>query len=357
MITMISLDILYMQKPTSFAMKSTQLLSVVFSLIIFAGVSSSNAIFAESVENNQDMRHMLDRYCDMTDEEKQDFISEHDKAAEHVAKMDEYCVLDEDQRDAYIEEHKADYRMNHDKDMMMDKKHHMDFNRLCSMAESDRALEITDVAKLEKISKWCNMTPEEREDYKKEHHDELKDSDRMHDKMDKLHDKMMFSDLSPRLKEMIKSKHDISDERIDEIKMKYREKHGDKSDEKRAEIKMKFKEHMAKMKFKMSDERKSEIQERLAEMKAFKAELREKASEMTDEQKQQLREDFIEKAKDMQLAWISPRIQMTAGVDAADVECREGFSLVMKASNGVAMCIKADTALKMIDRGIVVPAN
>ena len=78
---------------------------------------------------------------------------------------------------------------------------------------------------------------------------------------------------------------------------------------------------------------------------------------MTDKEKQELRSEFIERAKDMQLAWINPRVQMTAGVDAAEVECREGFSLVMKASNGVAMCLKADTALKMIDRGIVVPAN
>jgi hypothetical protein len=58
----------------------------------------------------------------------------------------------------------------------------------------------------------------------------------------------------------------------------------------------------------------------------------------------------------MQLAWISPRHQMNAGVDAAEIECREGFSLVMKESNGVAMCLKADTALKMIERGIAVPA-
>ncbi len=76
---------------------------------------------------------------------------------------------------------------------------------------------------------------------------------------------------------------------------------------------------------------------------------------MTDKQKQELREEFIEKAKDMHLAWISPRTQMTAGVDAAEVECREGFSLVFKESNGVAMCLKADTALKMIDR-VVVPS-
>ena len=114
---------------------------------------------------------------------------------------------------------------------------------------------------------------------------------------------------------------------------------------------------MSSMTSKISDERRSVIQDRLAEMKDFKAELRERSSEMTDQEKQELRADFIEKAKDVQLAWISPRVQMTAGVDAADIECREGFSLVMKASNGVPMCLKADTALKMIEKGIAVPVN
>jgi len=154
---------------------------------------------------------------------------------------------------------------------------------------------------------------------------------------------------------MIMDKRDISDERHEEIRMKYEEKHGDLV-EKKTELKMKFDNHMKTMKYNISDERKSDIHDRLAEMKAFKAELREKSSELTDEEKQQLREDFIEQAKDMQLAWISPRTQMTAGIDAAEVQCREGFSLVMKASNGVAMCLKADTALKMMDRGIIVPA-
>jgi N-methylhydantoinase B/oxoprolinase/acetone carboxylase alpha subunit len=155
---------------------------------------------------------------------------------------------------------------------------------------------------------------------------------------------------------MIMEKHDISDERHDEIRMKYEEKHGDKGDKMRAELKIKFKDHMSRIEIKITAEQKSDIHTRIAEMKAFKADLRERASEMTDEEKQELRADFIEKAKDMQHAWISPRTQMTAGLDAADVECREGFSLVMKASNGVAMCLKADTALKMIDRGIVVPS-
>jgi len=57
--------------------------------------------------------------------------------------------------------------------------------------------------------------------------------------------------------------------------------------------------HMKEMKIKISDERKDSIRDRLAEMKAFKTELRERISDMTDEEKQHLREDFIEKAKDM----------------------------------------------------------
>jgi len=306
---------------------------------------------SDHMDYKKDMRKHLDRYCEMSDEDKRAFVAENDKAEDHVEKMNRYCTLDETDRINFIEEHKDEY-MKHMKAKMHDKKSdHMDYDRLCAMDDSERALEITDVAKLDRISDWCDMSTEEREDYKKEHHDE------MDDKKEKHHDKMVkFSEKSDRLKAMIMDKRDISDERADEIKMKFEAKHGEDSDKKRSEIKMKYKDHMLKMKFKMSDERKSDVHDRLAEMKAYKAELRENSSELSDEEKQQLREEFIEKAKDMQLAWISPRTQMTAGIDSAEVECREGFSLVMKASNGVAMCLKADSALKMIDRGIVVPA-
>ncbi len=308
-------------------------------------------------DHAHDMRAHLDRYCEMTDEDKKEYIAKHDKAADHVEKMDRYCSLDEDRKRDFISEHREEYKAHmkekmkdkmHDK--MANKKHHMNYDRLCAMSESDRAAEITDVAKLDRISDWCSMTPEQREDYKKKHHDGMKD--KMHDKIKA----MKLSDKSHRLKAMIMGHADISDERMQEIKMKYREKHGD-LDKKHSELKIKFKDHIKKMKYNMSDERRSMIHDRIAEMKAFKAELREKASGMSDEDKQQLREDFIEKAKDLQLAWITPRTQIAAGVDAAEVECREGYSLVLKSSNGVAMCLKADTALKMIDRGIAVPAN
>ena len=312
------------------------------------------------MDYKKDMREHLEKYCEMSDEDKRAFVAEHDKAEDYVEKMNRYCSLDEDDRMNFIEEHRDEYKA-HMKDKMTDKKH-MDYNRLCTMTSSDRAAEIDDSEKLNRISEWCEMTPEERKEYKMKHHDGMDrphDFDRMSDMAkDHMSDvaKTKLSDKSDRLKAMIMDKRDISDERHEEIRMKYEEKHGD-LDERKSELKMKFENHMRTMKIEISDERKSSIHDRVAEMKAFKAELRERSSELTDKEKQQLREEFIEKAKDMQLAWISPRTQMTAGVDATEVECREGFSLVMKASNGVAMCLKADSALKMIDRGIVVPAN
>ena len=321
------------------------------------------------MDYKKDMRGHLDRYCEMIDEDKRAFIAENDKAEDHVEKMNRYCTLDESDRVNFLEEHKDEY-MKHMKAKMHDKmtyKKHMDYDRLCELEPSDLAAEIDDSEKLDRISDWCEMTPDEREDYKMKHHDKVKDlcdgddcpmMDKKHEMKEKHHEKMeKFSDKSDRLKAMIMDKHDISDERHEEIRMKFEAKHGEDSEKKRSEIKMKYKDHVKHMKFKMSDERKSDVHDRLAEMKAYKAELREKSSDMSEQEKQQLREEFIEKAKSMQLAWISPRTQMTAGIDSAEVECREGYSLVMKASNGVAMCLKADSALKMIDRGIVVPAN
>ncbi len=365
------------------------------------------------MDYKKDMMKHLTNYCEMSDADRKAFVAENDKAEDHEEKMNGYCELDEDGKADFIEEHRDEY-IAHMKEKMNDgKKHHMDYSKMCELSESDRALKIDDPEKLERLSAWCEMTPEEKEDYKKEHHGdakmmnksqymenkkhhmdyskmcELSESDRAlkivdPEKLERLsawcemtpeekedykkehhgdakdekkHElKMHLSENSDSIKEMIMEKRDLSDERREEIKMKYIEKHGELTDERKSELKMKFMDHMKTIKHKISDERKSDIHDRLAEMKAFKAELREKASEMTDKEKQQLREEFIEKAKDMRLAWISPHTQMTAGVDAAEVQCREGHSLVMKESNGAAMCLKANTALKMIERGIVVPA-
>jgi len=48
---------------------------------------------------------------------------------------------------------------------------------------------------------------------------------------------------------------------------------------------------------------------------------------------------------------------VTAGIDAEEIECREGFNLVIKILNGVPICVKADSTLRMIENGFAVHAN
>lgn len=397
-------------------MKKTQLLSIVFSLIMITGVTAGNTVYAESdekpndikdrlanfcnmtdaekerfflnhpriaqfkdrlaniceqsederktsieafiaeiapeVKSDYNMADKLERYCEMSDADKETFLAEHDKT-DQKDRMDAYCALDESERDAYIAEHKTmvdEMQKRHEEI----RDHKAEYQRLCEMTADERASEITDAEKLTRISEWCEMTPEQREEYKKENHDAAMDfKEKRRDALERMKENR---DMSPRLRDMIMST-DVSPERMDELRAKYQERHGELSDEKREELKMKFREHMSSMSGKLTDEQKADIKARHAEMKALKAELREKSSILTDEEKQGLRAEFIEKAKDMRLAWISPRQQVTAGIDAGEIECREGFSLVMKTSNGLPMCLKANSALRMIENGFAVPAS
>ena len=396
-------------------MKKTQLLSVVFSLIMITGVTAGNtAAYAESDEKQNDLKDKLDNFCNMTDTEKEQFFLDHPKLAQfkdrlasiceqsedqreitieafieetieeksddNMAdklesycelsdadkeiflaefdkadlkdKLDAYCALDESGRATYIAEHQMlvdDMQKRHEEI----RDHKAEYQKFCQMTEDELAAEITDAEKLAKVSEWCEMTPEQKEEYKKEYHDAAMDFKEKH--RDALERMKENHDLSQRLRGMIMDS-DISQERMDELRAKYQEKHGD-LDEKREELKMKFKDHVSAMQGKLTDEQKADIKVRHVEMKALKVELREKSSILTDEEKQELRAEFIEKAKDMRLAWISPRLQVSAGIDAEEIECREGYSLVMKTSNGLPMCVKADSALRMIENGFAVPAN
>ena len=324
--------------------------------------------FDEREHHDYDIDDLLDRFCHATEEDKNKFFENYPRLVQFQDRLENYCDLSEDEQEviedlleknseirAHMDEYKKEHRMAVDEMKEKHKEiadHKKEYERYCKMTESELAESIDDLEKLEKISGWCDMTPEERDDYKKKHHDAAMDFKEKHHKaLEKMKEKM---EKSPRLKSLIMEKHDDED-REHEIKMKFESKHGD-AEKRKSEVKIKFKNHMAEMKIKMSEERKSAILDRVAEMKEFKMEMRENTSNLTDEEKQELRAEFVEKAKEIQLAWISPRTQITAGIDSTEVECREGFSLVLKESNGVPMCLKADTALVMIERGIAVPA-
>jgi len=125
-----STDILYIQKQKSFAMKGKQLLSIVFSVIMFIGVTAGSMAFAETDEYDdsydddsydidyvKDGRHYdlddrLEYFCEMTDEEKRQFFEDHPRLEQFSDRLANYCDLSEDERedaiDDFIREHVTD---------------------------------------------------------------------------------------------------------------------------------------------------------------------------------------------------------------------------------------------------------
>jgi len=48
---------------------------------------------------------------------------------------------------------------------------------------------------------------------------------------------------------------------------------------------------------------------------------------------------------------LPPRQQMASGIDAADVECKSGFVLMIRSTNGAAACVTSSTSLKLSNAG------
>ena len=81
-------------------MKSTQLLSVVFSLIMFTGVTAGNTAFAESDEIDD----ILEDFCEMTIDERSDILSKYD-LDDYAEKFATICdIEDEDERNDSLDD-------------------------------------------------------------------------------------------------------------------------------------------------------------------------------------------------------------------------------------------------------------
>ena len=48
---------------------------------------------------------------------------------------------------------------------------------------------------------------------------------------------------------------------------------------------------------------------------------------------------------------LSPRQQMASGIDAEDVECKLGFTLMIRSTNGDAACVKPSTSINLSNAG------
>ena len=100
-------------------MKKTQLLSVVFSLVMITGVTACNtAAYAESDEKRDDLKERLANICMLTDSEKEQFFLDHPRIAQFKDRLLSICEQSEDEQKTAIEEFiaeatekKSDYNM------------------------------------------------------------------------------------------------------------------------------------------------------------------------------------------------------------------------------------------------------
>ena len=265
-------------------------------------------------KHDYDPKEIHEKYCEMTDEEKESFIVEHEKSEEHKEKLDKYCTLDESEREAFIEEHEDETKKYHKKGdynarEMMDK--------FCEMEYDDKLAYLEKHDKLDHLSaleEYCALDDEGRDTFIEENKDSMK-------------------------KDMAEHK-DSMKEKISEHK---------------DSMKSNSKKKMILKASALSAEQKDSIKAMHGELRELKQSLRDKSISDTD--KEDLRDQFMELAKEFSMTWLSPRHQVSAGIDAQEVECREGFDLVMKTSNASPMCVKETTAEKLVKRGIAILAS
>jgi hypothetical protein len=276
-------------------------------------------------KGDYDPKEIHEKYCEMTDDEKESFIADHEKSEEHKAKLDEYCTLDESEREAFIEEHMDKHEKDHDKGEH-DAREMMD--EFCEMDYDDKLAHLEENDKLDKLStmeEYCALDDEGRDAFIEEHKDSMKKDRYEH-------------------KESMKEK--ASD---------HKESMKEKASDHKESMKSENKKKMILRASTLSHEEKDSIKAMHAELRDLKQSLRDKS--ISDADKEDLRDQFMELAKEFSMTWLSPRHQTAAGIDAQLVECREGFELVMKTSNATPMCVKESTVDKLIQRGIAISAS
>ncbi|MDH3384966.1 MAG: hypothetical protein OEL77_03015 [Nitrosopumilus sp.] len=162
-----------------------------------------------------------------------------------------------------------------------------------------------------------------------------------------------FDEHRATMKDKISDHKDTMKDKISDHKDTMKDKISDHKDTMKDKI-SDHKTHMVLRASALTDEQKAEVKAMHMELRNFKHSLK---SNSTDLDKEEIRNQFMEKAKEFSMAWLSPRHQIAAGIDAQMVECRDGFSLVMKISNEKPICVKESTAEKLIERGIATSAT
>ena len=324
-------------------------------------------------KDDWDIEDTLEKYCEMSSDEKAEFVENYPMAAEHQDELEEFCSLDDSEREEFISEHEDEYKTDHDYDL------EDILEKYCSMSDEEKATFVEEHEKNEeqqaKMNEYCSLDESEREAFIEEHEDEYK-MNRAYiarEKMDNFCE-MTDEERANHFSEYGKSEEHLAEmeeycslddsgrdafiaEHKDAMKEKTSE-HKDAMKEKTSEHKDAMKEKTSEHKYqvlrasKLTSDQKNEIKTMHLELREFKHSLRDKS--VSDSEKELIREQFMEKAKEFSMTWLAPRYQLAAGIDSDMVECREGFELVMKTSNASPLCVKESSVETLVKRGIVI---
>ncbi|MDO8641028.1 MAG: ABC transporter substrate-binding protein, partial [Nitrosarchaeum sp.] len=163
-------------------MKKTQLLSIVFSLVMITGVTAGNAVYAESDEKNNDLKERLANFCNMTDTEKEQFFLDHPRIAQFKDRLANICEQSEDERKTAIEdfikeitpEQKSDYNM-------ADK-----LKLYCEMSDADKETFLAEFDKSDlkaRMDAYCASDESGRDAYIAEHQMLVDDMQKRHEEI------------------------------------------------------------------------------------------------------------------------------------------------------------------------------
>ena len=102
-----------------------------------------------------------------------------------------------------------------------------------------------------------------------------------------------------------------------------------------------------------ADWSKKDKQAKLQEIRDNISAKRELYQNMTTVDKLALDEQRIEKMKEKRETYVSPRDQVSLGLEPSEIICDEGKELVIKVSNGMPMCLGEKAVIVLMDRGII----
>ncbi len=326
--------------------------------------------------HDYDIKTKLDKFCEMSADELAALVEEHGKGEDHLADMEEYCTLDEAGREAFIEEHEDEYK-KHDYNIREK------MNEFCEMSEDNRAAHLEKYQKSEEhlteMEEFCSLDDAGQDAFIEEHKDSM--GDKMSDHKDTMTNKMCEhgEDMECKMSDHKDSMGDNMSDHKDSMGYKMSDhkdimtdkmcEHEDcmgcemcedgdcmgcKMSDHKNSMSSDRKHHTVLKASTLTDEQKNDIREMHSDLRDMKHSLRDKS--IDDVTKQDIRDQFMEKAKEFSMTWLSPRHQVSAGIDAQMVECRENFALVMKTSNASPICVKETTAEKLIERGIAISA-